>query len=61
MTIHAELEAYVREALRLNGITLSERDLTLVIAEFGRAREIVEPLLGFDLPDRLDLAAVFRP
>ncbi len=48
-------------ALSLNGITLSEGDLALTVAEFERALEIVEPLLKYPLPDGLDQAGIYRP
>lgn len=60
-TTDSQLEAYVREALRLNGMSLSEADLAATIAEFHRVQGIVAPLLRHELPDRLDLAPVFRP
>ena len=60
-TAQTQLEHYVREALRLNGLELSESDFALTIAEFRRVRNIADPLLRFDLPERLDLAPVYRP
>lgn len=52
---------YAREALRLNGITLSEADLELTAAEFERALEIARPLLEHPLADGLDQAVVYQP
>ena len=60
-TAETRLDAYVREALRLNGLDLSEASVASTKAEFQRVQDIVEPLLCFDLPDRLDLAPVYRP
>ena len=60
-TAKTRLDVYIREALRLNGLELSESDLALTMTEFRRVQGIVEPLLRFDLPDRLDLAPVYRP
>lgn len=52
---------YASEALRLNGVRLSQADIALTAAEFERAMEIVKPLLDFPLPDGLDQAGVYRP
>jgi hypothetical protein len=60
-TAETRLDAYVREALRLNGLDLSEASVASTKVEFQRVQDIVEPLLRFDLPDRLDLAPVYRP
>ena len=57
----AAADNFVREALRLNGIDVSDADLALAAAELERALEIVAPLLGFPLPDGLDQAGVYRP
>jgi hypothetical protein len=54
-------EAYAREMLALNGIVLSPADLALVVEEFRRLQDIAAPLLRHELPDRLDLAGVFKP
>lgn len=56
----AGLEAYARVALELNGLSLSQADVALTIAEFGRGLDIARPLLDFELPDGLDQAGVFR-
>jgi hypothetical protein len=52
---------YACEALRLNGISLSNTDLELTIAEFERALEIARALIEHSLPDGLDQAGVYRP
>ncbi len=52
---------YAGEALRLNGLSLSNTDLELTIAEFERALEIARALIEHALPDRLDQAGVYRP
>lgn len=57
----AELAAYARVALELNGLDLSPEDLALTVAEIRRGLEIIGPLLDFDLPEGLDQAGVFRP
>ena len=57
----SELAAYARVAAALNGLALSDQDLALTAAEFGRGLEIIRPLLEHELPDRLDLAGVYRP
>ena len=57
----AELAAYARVALELNGLELSPDDLALTVAEIRRGLEIIEPLLAFELPEGLDQAGVYRP
>lgn len=56
-----ELETYARVALELNGLALSDEDVASTLAEIRRGLEIIEPLLGFELPEGLDQAGVFRP
>jgi hypothetical protein len=57
----AQLEVYARAMLALNGLVLSPADLALVVDEFRRLQDIAGPLLQHEMPDRLDLAGVFKP
>ncbi len=54
------LRNYVDQALKLNGLVLPAEEIARTAAEFERGLEIIAPLLGFELPDRLDLAGTFR-
>ena len=55
------LEAYVREALRLQGYRFDEAKIAEIAAQFARLEAIARTVFDWPLPFASEAAPVFRP
>ena len=61
-TVNAiDIEKYVAEAARAQGLTLDAEQLQRVAAVFVRNADIAKLVLDFDLPPLIEPDVIFRP
>ena len=56
-----DIEAYVKHAAQLLGLSIPPEQFASVVENFERVQAIAKPVLEFPLPDSLEAAPRFEP